>query len=37
MGETNFDSESIITITQNKLKLLIISSIHTEEKQEKMW
>ena len=37
MGEKNFDSESIITIIENKLKFLIISSIHTEEKQEKMW
>ena len=29
MGETNSDSESIVTITENELTLLSISSIHT--------
>ena len=29
MGEANSDSESVVTITENELKLLIISSIHT--------
>ena len=29
MGEANSDSESIVTITENELTLLIISSIHT--------
>ena len=29
MGEANSDSESIVTITEDELTLLIISSIHT--------
>ena len=29
MGEANSNSESIVTITENELTLLIISSIHT--------
>ena len=29
MGEANSDSESIVTITDNELTLLIVSSIHT--------
>ena len=29
MGEANFDSESIVTIIEDELTLLIISSIHT--------
>ena len=35
MGEANFDSESIVPITQDKLILLIISSIHTQKKNKK--
>ena len=35
MGEANFDSESIVTITENELTLLIISSIHTLKRSKK--
>ena len=35
MGETNSDSESIVTITENELTLLSISSIHTLDRNKK--
>ena len=35
MGETNSDSEPIVTITENKLTLLSISSIHTLDRNKK--
>ena len=35
MGEANSDSESIVTITENELTLLIISSIHTLKRSKK--
>ena len=35
MGEANFDSESIVPITQDELILLIISLIHTQKKNKK--
>ena len=35
MGEANSDSESIVTITENELTLLIISSIHTLKRNQK--
>ena len=35
MEEANSDSESIVTITDNELTLLIISSIHTQKRSKK--
>ena len=35
MGETNSDSKSIVTITENELTLLSISSIHTLDRNKK--
>ena len=35
MGEANFDSESIVTITGNELTLVIITSIHTLKRNKK--
>ena len=35
MGEANYDLESFVTITENELTLLIISSIHTLKKNKK--
>ena len=35
MGEANSDSESIVTITENELTLLIVSSIHTLKRNKK--
>ena len=35
MGEANSDPESIVTITENELALLIISSIHTLKRNKK--
>lgn len=35
MGETNSDSEPIVTITENKLTLLSISAIHTLDRNKK--
>ena len=38
MGEANSDWESIVTITEDELTLLIISSIHTMKRdKKKMW
>ena len=36
MGEANSDSEFIVTITENELALLIISSIHTLNRNKKI-
>ena len=35
MGEANSDSKSIVTITEDELTLLIISSIHTLKRNKK--
>ena len=35
MGEANYDLESFVTITENELILLIISSIDTLKKNKK--
>ena len=35
MREANSDSESIVTITEDELKLAIISSIHTLNRNKK--
>ena len=35
MGDANSDSESIVTITEDELTLLIISSIHTLKRNKK--
>ena len=35
MGEANSDSEFIVTITEDELTLLIISSIHTLKRSKK--
>ena len=38
MGEANSDWESVVTITEDELTLLIISSIHTMKRdKKKMW
>ena len=38
MGEANSDSEFIVTIIEDELTLLIISSIHTlKRSKKKMW
>ena len=37
MGEANSDSESVVTITENEMTLLVISSIHTLNRNKKMW
>ena len=37
MGVANCDSEPIVTITEDELKLVIISSIHTLKRNKKIW
>ena len=37
MAEANSDLESIVTIIENELTLLIISSLHTLKRNKKIW